>query len=133
MIRTQSEMAITFSRFFKKAELRCRCGCDEAKMDSKFLAKLDTLRSRYGKPIVLSSAYRCPKHNESQGGVVDSPHTEGIAVDILITGKAAHYLLGLIVQLDFQGVGISQKGDHNRRFIHIDDKTEGTRPWVWSY
>ena len=64
-------MITGFSRFFKKAELRCRCGCDEAKMDGKFLSKLDTLRSRYGKPIVLSSAYRCTKHNESHGGVID--------------------------------------------------------------
>jgi len=133
MIRTQSEMSITFSRFFKKAELRCHCGCDEAKMDEKFLAKLDTLRSRYGRAITLSSAYRCPKHNENQGGVVDSPHTQGIAVDILVNGSDAHHLLGLIMQMDFKGVGISQKGDHKARFIHVDNKIEGTRPWVWSY
>jgi zinc D-Ala-D-Ala carboxypeptidase len=126
-------MITGFSRFFKKAELRCRCGCDEAKMDGKFLSKLDTLRSRYGKPIVLSSAYRCPKHNESQGGVIDSPHTQGIAVDILVNGKESHCLLQLIMEMNFSGVGVSQKGDHKARFIHVDDKTEGTRPWVWSY
>ena len=124
---------VSESKYFSKKELQCKCGCGKAKMDEEFMARLDLLRNTYANPITLNSAYRCPKHNKAQGGVDDSPHVHGIAVDIRCSGSEAHMLLDLIMELDFKGVGISQKGDHAKRFIHIDDKQEGTRPWIWSY
>lgn len=43
---------------------------------------LDPLREKYGKPIVVSSGYRCPKLNKAVGGVARSQHTKGEAADI---------------------------------------------------
>jgi len=43
---------------------------------------LDPLREKYGKPIVVNSGYRCPKHNLAVGGASRSQHLLGEAADI---------------------------------------------------
>ncbi len=43
---------------------------------------LDPLRRIYGKPIVITSGYRCQKLNTLVGGVSNSWHTQGNAADI---------------------------------------------------
>lgn len=43
---------------------------------------LDPLRRIYGKPILITSGYRCPKLNTLVGGVSNSWHTQGNAADI---------------------------------------------------
>ena len=70
------------SKYFEDREIECKCGCGEADMDSVFMERLDMLRFRYNRPIILNSAFRCLEHNVVVGGVADSPHTKGIAVDI---------------------------------------------------
>lgn len=43
---------------------------------------LDPLRRLYGKPIVITSGYRCNELNKRVGGVANSWHTQGNAADI---------------------------------------------------
>lgn len=43
---------------------------------------LDPLRTEWGKPIIVSSGYRCPKLNTAVGGAKNSQHTLGQAADI---------------------------------------------------
>ena len=43
---------------------------------------LQILRNFLGYPIHISSAYRSKKHNERIGGVINSRHLDGTAVDI---------------------------------------------------
>lgn len=43
---------------------------------------LDPLRRLYGKPIVITSGYRCQELNKKVGGVANSWHTQGNAADI---------------------------------------------------
>lgn len=43
---------------------------------------LDPLREMYGKPIYISSGYRCPRLNKAVGGVPGSQHKTGQAADI---------------------------------------------------
>lgn len=43
------------------------------------------LRRLYGKPIIITSGYRCPKLNQKVGGVANSWHTQGNAADIHVT------------------------------------------------
>ena len=43
---------------------------------------LDPLREAWGKPIRVSSGYRCPKLNKVVGGAITSQHTKGQAADI---------------------------------------------------
>ena len=119
------------SRYFDKKELICQCGCETCEMQPHFLEALDQLREDWGKPIVLSSAYRCPDYNDkiSSSGR-DGSHVLGVAADIRIDRKNAYELLKLAIPR-FNGIGINQKG--TGRFIHLDLKTGNLRPTIWSY
>lgn len=43
---------------------------------------LDPLREAYGKPIRVTSCYRCPRLNKAVGGVENSQHMKGQAADL---------------------------------------------------
>ena len=43
---------------------------------------LDPLRTAWGKPIIVTSGYRCPDLNKAVGGVNTSQHLRGEAVDL---------------------------------------------------
>lgn len=49
---------------------------------------LDPLRRLYGKPIIITSGYRCPELNKKVGGVANSWHTLGNAADIHVSSLA---------------------------------------------
>ena len=74
-------------RYYKEKEFVCRC-CGElppfarANLEALVNEVLDPLREAYGKPIVVNSGYRCPKHNKEVGGVNGSQHMKGEAADI---------------------------------------------------
>jgi hypothetical protein len=63
------------------------------------------------------------------------PHTKRKAVDLVISGADALRLYDIARKHGMSGIGLSQKGPHNKRFIHIDALTpaEGPRPTVWTY
>lgn len=46
---------------------------------------LDPLRRLYGKPIIITSGFRCTELNKRVGGVANSWHTRGNAADIHVT------------------------------------------------
>ena len=46
------------------------------------LDKLQVLRDRLGKPLIVRSAYRSPEHNRAVGGATRSKHLDGAAFDI---------------------------------------------------
>lgn len=50
---------------------------------------LEPLRVAMGKPINISSGYRCEKLNKAVGGVYNSQHLKGQAADIDIQGDMA--------------------------------------------
>lgn len=66
---------------FKDTEVRCKC-CGEMKTSSRLKVALQGFRYIYGSGIVVTNAYRCPKHNKEVGGVPNSSHTRGLAADI---------------------------------------------------
>jgi len=78
-----------YSEHFTYDELACKCGCDTPSWieeNLRFLAhNLEILREVYGSPITVTSGYRCPDHNERQGGVQSSMHLHGKAADIKVT------------------------------------------------
>lgn len=50
---------------------------------------LQPLRDWWGKPITIGSGYRCPELNKAVGGVQNSQHMKGQAVDLCIDGDMA--------------------------------------------
>lgn len=120
------------SKHFSKNELKCP-HCDECDMDHDFMAMLEESRELYDAPIHLNSAYRCEQHNKDVGGVRNSAHCRGNAVDISINGENAFYLLDIVFTFGFTGIGIKQHGEYKDRFIHIDNDMNDMRPRVWTY
>ncbi len=57
---------------------------DEVKRSLTALAEkiLDPLRAAYGKPIIVTSGYRCLALNKAVGGAASSQHVKGEAADI---------------------------------------------------
>lgn len=117
---------------FTDDELRCRCGCGGLPPQS-FQDELEALRVAYGHPMRISSGYRCPDYNDKVSSTGrDGPHSKG-AVDVLVSGRAAWQLIYHALYRGWRGIGVSQKGEHARRFIHLDNLDQPARPWVWSY
>lgn len=125
-------------KYFSLNELKCKCGkCGStgAEMDDMFMAKLDYLRGVCEFPFVVTSAYRCPEHNNNVSSTGrDGAHTTGQAIDIAVSHEQAFVFLCNVMKSGlFTGVGINQKG--SGRFIHLDDLgiEDYPRPRVWSY
>lgn len=78
--------------FFDKEEMRCKCGgryCDgyPHEIQPLLMQILDRARKWSGQPIVIISGLRCEDWNRIQGGVVNSQHMYGEAVDVYFYGK----------------------------------------------
>lgn len=122
------------SPYFTQDEMRCQCGCEQDGMNAEFMEKLTSLRADWGQPMVVNSAYRCPRHPIEVKKAKPGAHASGRAVDIAVQGEDAYKFLCAALGHGFTGIGVNQKG--NARFIHLDDLTrdEGwPRPNVWSY
>lgn len=124
-------------RWFTLDEFQCNCGCGRADMSHDFIDKLDELRERVGFPLVVTSGYRCPDHNDKVSSTGRSgPHTTGRAADIAIMGHKAHKVLQQASLGGwFTGIGLKQHGSHAARFMHLDDleQPNSPRPNIWTY
>ena len=69
---------------FSPAEIACR-GTGQLKLHPEALDKLQALRDRLGKPLIIRSAYRSPEHNRNVGSAPRSKHVDGTAFDIAMS------------------------------------------------
>jgi zinc D-Ala-D-Ala carboxypeptidase len=102
-------------------------GEGEILIDTDALDKLQALRNRLGKPVVLTSAYRSPAHNKRVGGAKASLHMQGNAFDVRMENHDPHEFEAAARAVGFTGFGYYPKSG----FMHIDTgpaRTWGT-PW----
>ena len=122
-------------KYFTEEEMACS-HCGESMMDEDFMGMLDQLREIYGKPLKITSGYRCPEHNIEKVKKKAGAHTTGAAADLGLHGDAAYQIVKLAQEIGFTGIGIAQKGHIGTRFIHVDNlggDDHFPRPWIWSY
>lgn len=123
-------------RHFELSEFACNC-CGGNETKSELIDLLDEGREVCGFPFVVRSGYRCPAHNHRVSTTgTNGPHTTGLAVDLGVHGAQAWAVLAWAMSTGrFGGIGVNQKGDWQRRFIHLDllEHPERFRPTVWSY
>ncbi len=50
--------------------------------------RLQAIRDLLGKPVMITSGYRSPEHNQRVGGALHSYHTRGMAADIEVPGMS---------------------------------------------
>ena len=123
---------------FSDAELKCRgtnCsadrthGCGVNGCQQKLVDALEAFRALVGKPVIVSSAYRCPRHNAEVGGAPHSEHVEGLAADIRVVGMTAGQLEAIARKISaIRGIG---RADH-QQYIHVDVRPTLTLA-TWTY
>ena len=114
-------MADMITPNFSVHEMACKCGCGAHEMDEEFMRMLQTLRDEMQGPLKVSSGFRCEDHNQMVSTTGrNGPHTLAKATDILISGERAMVLFEKARQIGFSGIGLSQKGNHASRFVHLD-------------
>ena len=79
-------------KYFKDSEFNCPCcGLNLEKDGIKRIA--DEIREHFGRPAHINSGTRCAKHNKEVGGVSNSFHKTGNAIDIRVDGVSGNTLL----------------------------------------
>ena len=104
------------SENFRVREFACRDGSDPIFVSGELVELLQKIRSHFGKPVVIHSAYRTPPYNKKVDGAAYSQHLYGAAADISIAGvkpaDVAAYAETLLPKTG--GSGIYQT------FTHVD-------------
>jgi uncharacterized protein YcbK (DUF882 family) len=102
---------------FEQEEFACECGCGFDTLNPQLEYKLELARVTAKIPFVINSACRCEKHNKAEGGLSNSAHLEGKAVDIVAIDPHRRYLIvrGLIMAGIKRIIIYPDKG-----FIHAD-------------
>ena len=100
---------------FSPAEIACR-GTGQLKLHPEALDKLQALRDRLGKPLIVRSAYRSPEHNRAVGGAKASKHMNGTAFDIAMANHDPVAFEAAAREVGFLGFGHYPRSG----FMHID-------------
>ena len=94
---------------------------------------LDPVREQYGKPIQVTSGFRCPELNKLVGGVHTSDHLKGRAADIVGTPNTKEENRKLFRLILNAGVEFDQLiEEHNYTWIHVGYREGENRKQVKS-
>lgn len=115
-----------YPKYFSPSEFH-RVGCNYDDCDPRALAMLDSMRTFYGKPIILTSAFRTPDQNRLAGGVHNSAHLRGLAFDLRCAVSQRYDMLHCAMLAGFTRIGI---GDN---FLHVDCDETLPSPRIWTY
>ena len=108
-------------KYFKKDEFKCQCGgkyCNgfPAEPKEKLVKIADRVREHFGNKCIVSSGVRCETHNSKVGGVANSRHRSGKAMDFCISGMSASSVLPYVEKQP--GIRYAYAIDSN--FVHMD-------------
>lgn len=105
------------SAHFLVKEFACKDGSDTVFVARELPIVCEYIRMRTGKAFTPNSAYRTPEYNKSVGGVADSQHVYGCAVDIpKLSGYTPAKMASIAREImpEWGGVGVYDWG------IHVD-------------
>ena len=108
---------------FKVREYKCKDGSDAIAIHPELADLLQKIRTHFGRPVIINSAFRTHEHNKKVGGEADSQHLYGRAADIVVTGVSPKKVAGFAeTQLkDRGGIGIYSD------FLHVDVRNKKAR------
>jgi zinc D-Ala-D-Ala carboxypeptidase len=89
--------------------------------------KLELVRKALGKPIIITSGYRCPALNACVGGTATSAHTQGLAVDFHSSFGTPCEICQRLINAGVQFDKLIQ--EHNQ-WVHIGFSLENNRQIV---
>lgn len=121
-------MKVSVERF-SLDEFRCPC-CGVVKVSVSLALLLDILRKIVAAPLVVSSGYRCLKHNFEVGGVSLSRHIIGCAADILCPAGVSFDDFYAEAAKLFVPAGGRCLEYRNRNFLHLA-VPRSMSVWLW--
>lgn len=118
MIKTYNKGDRTYlAENFQAKEFDCKGGeCSLTYIDTDLVNYLQQIRTHFGAPVNITSAYRCAAHNKRVGGATNSYHTKGQAADFYINGVDTLEIAKYAESLGIKGIG------HYDTFVHIDTR-----------
>jgi len=95
-------------------------------MNPLLVQRLDLARAIAKTPFTINSALRCKRHNRKVGGIENSAHMSGHAVDIACTDLNKRFIIiDALIRVGFNRIGIYDT------FIHVDNDETKTARVVW--
>ena len=111
------------SENFKVKEFACKDGSDKILIDTMFVQnQLQDIRSHFGKPVTVNSAYRTQYYNTKVGGAKNSYHMKGRAFDISIKGVTPTEVARYAASINIPGI------IQYNTFVHVDSRD--TKYWA---
>ena len=106
------------STHFKVKEFACKDGSDAVLVAPRLVMVLQSIRSHFGVPVIIHSAYRTPQYNKQVDGAAHSQHCYGTAAEISVRDQTPAAVAAYARQLmpDWGGVGVYA----GQGFTHVD-------------
>jgi len=97
----------------------------------EFVLLLDKARDIAGIPFVINSGFRTPAHNKKVGGVANSAHLTGLAVDLRArTGAETYAIIKSAMEVGIKRIGINRAS----QFVHLDiSYSDKPYPTIYEY
>ena len=99
---------------FNLKEFECPC-CHTVLLNPLLVMRLQILREKWGKALILNSGYRCEIHNRDVGGVENSLHKVGQAADVRVPEAEHEKFRALALECGFTKT-ISYR---SKNFVHV--------------
>lgn len=99
-------------------------------LNEDFVHLLDKARDIAGIPFVINSGFRTPSHNKTVGGVPNSAHLTGLAVDIRArNGEEMYLIVKAAIDVGIKRIGINRAS----QFCHLDNDLSKPNPRIYEY
>ena len=122
-ITVSKKSGTKLSEHFTSDEFDCHgSGCCSTTLINETLVEyLEKIRAHFGKPITITSGYRCTRHNASVRGETGSRHSKGDAADIVVQGTTPRAVAQYAESIGILGIGLYETSADGY-FTHIDTR-----------
>ena len=124
MIEFEKGRSDKIAKNFQYKEFDCHgqgC-CSTTIIDEKLVEYIQQIRDHFGKPVTITSPYRCEVHNRRVGGATKSYHMRGQAADIVVQGVSSREVAKYAESIGILGIGLYETSKDGY-FTHIDTRT----------
>mgnify|MGYP003135785811 CR=1 FL=1 len=117
---------------FRNEEFACPC-CNKNDIKLVVLACLQEVREDFGRPIKITSGYRCYNHNKAVGGSPSSSHVKGLAADIKVEDSdyAFRIMKSIFATDKFYRIGYGKM--NGVLTLHVDLDENKLQHVLWGY
>ena len=91
---------------------------------------LQPIRNLIGKPMIITSGYRCSSLNSLVGGVSNSQHTKGEAVDFIVKAMKPNHIIDIIKDSSIEFDQLINEFD---KWVHISFSKSKNRKQILKY